>query len=570
MANRNSMEKEIDKSNVLIVTALQGYTVDDIRPWIESLSKCGYTGNVLAFKYDDNKEVEEYLTSYGVSIYPGVPNGLNHVATQRFADYAVALGNEALNHIEYVLHTDIRDVIFQEDPTEWIKNGLENHQILVSAEGTTYNHEDWNGDGLQKHFGKEMFEEFKNYETLCSGVIAGRKEAIAELFITIFEMSFFSGSPDGFNDQHFHNIAIRKVFKEITNCPPADAPWTANLGTLIAIPYSDPNWSSTGRTPYNSYERFRKGTFVENMLVDLPQMIDGKVCTPNGIPYAIVHQYDRYQPWKESLLNELGVSAQTVVDNTTVVTALYDLKRENWSGFSRPFEEYKNWMRSVLSFDSPMVIFVDPSDVEFVEEMRKDKSDKTKIIPLKFSELVTNVKYGKDIVSVMNTKEFLENQTVPNHPQIKYPDYNILMHEKVQFVKRAIDENNFNTENYMWLDAGVYHMNNRVDLINKKFPKLNITDNKIHLIYIDEPKDSDLELEQFYKGHNVRIIGTSWGGNKDAITEFVKEYENLLEESISKNLMDQDQSFLTVCALRRPDICELHKGNWSSALNFWS
>lgn len=303
------MEKEITNgSDTLIITALQGYGIEDIRPWVESLKNTGYSGSVLAFKYDDNKEVEDYLTENNISVYKGVPNGLNHVATQRFADYAIALGNEALANVEYVLHTDIRDVIFQEDPTEWIKRGLEKHHILASAEGITYNHEDWNGDGLQKHFGKEMFDELKNYETLCSGVIAGRKTAIADLFITIFEMSFYSGAPDGFNDQHFHNIAVRKVFSDITNIPRADEPWTANLGTLIAIPMNDPNWSSSPRTVYNSYERFRKGTFVENMLVLLPKMVDGKVCNQHNEPYAIVHQYDRYQPWKETLLEKLGTT----------------------------------------------------------------------------------------------------------------------------------------------------------------------------------------------------------------------------------------------------------------------
>jgi len=303
------MEKEITNgSDTLIITALQGYGIEDIRPWVESLQNSGYTGNVLAFKYDDNKEVEDYLTENNISVYKGVPNGINHVATQRFADYTIALGNESLKDVEYVLHTDIRDVIFQEDPTTWIKSGLENYQILASAEGITYNHEDWNGDGLQKHFGKEMFDELKNYETLCSGVIAGRKQAIADLFITIFEMSFYSGVPDGFNDQHFHNIAVRKVFSDITNIPRADESWTANLGTLIAIPMNSPDWSSSPRTVYNSYERFRKGTFVENMLVLLPKMVDGKVCNQHNEPYAIVHQYDRYQPWKEQLLEKLGTT----------------------------------------------------------------------------------------------------------------------------------------------------------------------------------------------------------------------------------------------------------------------
>jgi hypothetical protein len=72
---------------------------------------------------------------------------------------------------------------------------------------------------------------------------------------------------------------------------------------MVAIPFNTPEWSTGPRTPYNSYERIRKGTYVENMLVDLPYIdSENLVCTPKGEVYPIVHQYDRYQPWKELLL----------------------------------------------------------------------------------------------------------------------------------------------------------------------------------------------------------------------------------------------------------------------------
>jgi hypothetical protein len=90
------------------------------------------------------------------------------------------------------------------------------------------------------------------------------------------------------------------------------------------------------------------------------------------------------------------------------------------------------------------------------------------------------------------------------------------------------------------------------------------------LICIEEPKSEDVvELEKFYKGHNVKIIGTSWGGSSQAILEFEKTYSALLEESINSGLMDQDQSFLTVSYLRNREICQLHTGTWQSALNNW-
>jgi hypothetical protein len=81
--------------------------------------------------------------------------------------------------------------------------------------------------------------------------------------------------------------------------------------------------------------------------------------------------------------------------------------------------------------------------------------------------------------------------------------------------------------------------------------------------------ETQTTLENSNKGHNVRVIGTSWGGHQNAIFEFEKVYTELLQESIDAGLMDQDQSFLTVSYLRNREICQLYAGPWQSALNNW-
>jgi protein YibB len=289
---------------------------------------------------------------------------------------------------------------------------------------------------------------------------------------------------------------------------------------------------------------------------------DGLIYADNGKPFSIVHQYDRYQPWKEHILGK--------EKEATLVTALYDIGRDSWEGFQRSHDYYKNLMRGVLSLDNPIVIYVDEKDVEFVNDHRKGKENKTKVIPTKFEDFYVNKTWGNRIKEVMSSEQFLKDQTVPSHPQIKYPEYNILMHEKIQFVKRAIEENHFNTDHYMWIDAGIFHMNNRVDLLGKKFPTPKHFDDKIHFIAIEDAEDEILNnVEKFYKGHNVKIIGTSWMGNKNAILSFASEYENLIKESLEKNMFDQDQSFLTITYLRNKSICKLHKGSWQDSLNLW-
>ena len=552
--------------NIGILASVYGYTPEQIKPWVESLKATKFGGKVFVVVYNPQDSILlDYLKDNGIFTFTSELNGETNMATQRFLEYSEILKSEYTSDVDAFIATDIRDVIFQSDPGVWLKNNIQDYDLVATSEGVTFRHEDWNGDNLELHLGKNLYLKLADKETLCSGIIAGKKEMLIKLFQTVYELAFFSNDPGAFVDQIFYAAAIYEVFSERTKIVPAGDNWCANLGTLKAIPESSQEWSMGSRSQHNSFERIRKvKTFNEALSCAIPTMENGLIVNAKKQPYVIVHQYDRFQPWKEALVGK--------DPSVTIVTALYDLNRENWTGFSRKFSEYKNWMKDMLSFDSNMVIYVDEKDKEFVESFREDKSEKTRIITMPFEDFTTNKLWGDSIRKTMSSEKFLANQTVPTHPQISHPAYNILMHEKMQFVKRAIDDNPFNTDHFMWLDAGVFHMSNRVDLLGKKFPgvhKSALLDSKLHFVAVEEPQQSDLELEKFFKGHNVRIIGTSWCGHKDAILKFERSYSELLAITLANDLMDQDQSYLTATYLKNPELCNVHLGQWQDSLNLW-
>lgn len=289
-----------------LIAAAGGYKVEDLKPWVNSLKKVAFDGDVIVVVYDPiDESVPEYLKSQNIGVIIGTVNGDLNIATQRFMDFAGILKGDHGKNYDIVITTDIRDVIFQRDPGTWVRENLGEREIIATGEGVKYKHEDWNGDMLQRHFGNKIFDIMKNHETLCSGIIAGKKDAIIKLFTVSTELAFFGKDPAAFVDQCYYNLAIRRVFDEKTKIAGGDSTWCANLGTLYAIPMNTPQWSTRSRSEYDSYERFRSHKkFTDIMLCDLPQMIDGKVCNAAGEPYAIVHQYDRYQPWKEILTNQ--------------------------------------------------------------------------------------------------------------------------------------------------------------------------------------------------------------------------------------------------------------------------
>jgi hypothetical protein len=292
-----------------ILAAVKGYVTEQVKPWVESLKKSGYNDKVFIIMYDKNEiELANYFIENEFQIFYATHTEETHIATQRFLDYSKLLESDLCKDVDLVIHTDIRDIIFQENPDTWLRNNMEkNKHILATSEGITYNHEDWNGDGLQNQFGESIFERYKDIEALCSGIIAGRKKIIIGLFNTIYDLAFFAQQPDGFIDQHFYNLAIHESYLDFTQISTPEESWNINFGTMVSIPLLSPDWSTGEKTEYNNYDRKRTGSYIDNMLYPIPQFIDGKVCNELGVPYTIVHQYNRYPLWGETLLETLNI-----------------------------------------------------------------------------------------------------------------------------------------------------------------------------------------------------------------------------------------------------------------------
>ena len=80
-------------------------------------------------------------------------------------------------------------------------------------------------------------------------------------------------------------LPILKSYSDITNFANSEDGWAAQLGT-------------TGPQVLNRFGRM----LVENH----PILIGDQVCTSNGIPFALVHQYDRVPEWKKIIEEKYG------------------------------------------------------------------------------------------------------------------------------------------------------------------------------------------------------------------------------------------------------------------------
>ena len=178
----------------------------------------------------------------------------------------------------YVVVTDTRDVIFQKDPTEFLKSNLSANSIVCSSEGLDYQDEPWGSKNLLESFGPLVYDELKDKMIYNVGTIGGVSEYVKDMVFNILFNAI--NRPIPICDQAVYNVLIQtQPLKDVTYFAKQLDGWACQAGTTV-----DPS----------KIESFRP-----HLLEPEPRFEDGIVKTSLGRPFAIVHQYDRVPEWKE-------------------------------------------------------------------------------------------------------------------------------------------------------------------------------------------------------------------------------------------------------------------------------
>jgi hypothetical protein len=185
------------------------------------------------------------------------------------------------NEFRYVITTDVKDVIFQKNPSEWLEEWLGNESfdddLVFSSESILYKNEPWGDNNLMETFGPYIHNIFKENEIYNVGVLAGRGYAMRDLVLNIFLACV--GKPIKICDQSTFNFLISQhPYLKTSKYAKSEDGWACQLGTTV-----DPS-------KINEFKPF--------LLEPSPIMQDGKVVTSTGKEFSIVHQYDRVPEWK--------------------------------------------------------------------------------------------------------------------------------------------------------------------------------------------------------------------------------------------------------------------------------
>ena len=279
--------------NDIVVGCITGYNFDKIKPWVNSLDRCGFDGTKAMICYNVDYDTVDELVKRNYSILAFQKDEENRTLKYPRENFSIVV--ERFLHLWYLLKrfkgqykniitTDVKDVIFQTNPSEWLDKNIGDKEINVACESIHYKDENWGTNNLMKSFGTLIHEEVSQNLIYNAGTISGKFDTMVDFFLNIYMLCngtqhFIEGG--GGPDQAALNVLLNmKSYKDITNFAKSEDGWAAQLGTTgpqIADKYGD------------------------KVVEPSPIMKDGLVCTSTGTPFALVHQYDRVPEWKEMI-----------------------------------------------------------------------------------------------------------------------------------------------------------------------------------------------------------------------------------------------------------------------------
>jgi hypothetical protein len=257
-----------------IAGCISKYGIDDIKPYVESINKSGFDGEKIMLVYDVSNEVVDYLDKNGWLIAQSELH--EHVILQRFVDM-YALFNQYDTDI--VIWTDVKDVVFQNNPIKWIEKNMKG-DILALSESVIFKDEDWAVVNAGTSFPME-WEWLQDKTSYCAGTIIGKKEALRDLFIEIYRWSKTTSNPEQLSDQAAYNVLINlHHFKNVVQFVNQEEGLATQLGTVLIK------------------------ANVLKLTEPTPIFKDGKFYNQLNEEFCIVHQYDR-NPQIKQIIKDL-------------------------------------------------------------------------------------------------------------------------------------------------------------------------------------------------------------------------------------------------------------------------
>jgi len=243
-----------------------------------------------------------------------------------------------------------------------------------------------------------------------------------------------------------------------------------------------------------------------------------------------------------------------------IITALYDIGRSDWKDFAMSYHTYLHWMYNTLQLNCEMVIFTEPKFEERIKEMRSEidpNGEMTKYVINHMEDLEAYKQWNEPLTKLMDSEDFKNRRHFDHVPEMNHPLYNIVMFNKVFFLKEALNLNPEATH-LLWLDAGGI----RESISTKEWPNIDKLDSsKImkfsHNVPFNVP---DPEWHSFSQVRHIQ--GTAFVCPSHMIDWYIAEINNTIQDCINHGYIGSDEKVFDLTYLKNPNRFNLVKQSW--------
>ena len=278
----------------LLIGGASNYTYDDVKCWINSAKKSGFDGDIVLVATNIKLTELEKIAEKGVQIlaYGQKDADGNYSSNSQMAPHVERFFhiwnflNTTKEEYDYVITTDVRDVVFQKNPSDFLRNDTF-IEFVAAGEGLAYKDEPWGNNNYLQAFGPFFHNQIKDKEIYNVGVMAGELVTVRDILLMILQLSV--NRPIPIVDQAVYNFILNTdTFKNQTEFFGNNSGWTCNLGTTLAAIASGSGDIGQRNDPTAQL------LYQTKYLVDQPVISeDGTVYNAHEIPFYVVHQYDR-------------------------------------------------------------------------------------------------------------------------------------------------------------------------------------------------------------------------------------------------------------------------------------
>ena len=198
----------------LVLGAIYGYDWEKVKHFVISLRKHykGKVGFIVDQNIINNKELKQkLLDTYDIDliVYEEKLQSNHEIQNNRFELYSDII-NEYYNDVEKVFITDVRDVIFQDDPFSY---GFDEGQELeFYYEPELIGNCRCNSWWYRTMFGEEVLNQVKDKIIICCGTIMGTREGLLK-YLELFKQEFKNMRDNGRiftggEDTVIHNLLV--------------------------------------------------------------------------------------------------------------------------------------------------------------------------------------------------------------------------------------------------------------------------------------------------------------------------------------------------------------------------